>query len=70
MRIFWWSEGSVPGPEGGYLVIVKAKKPPESAEDSPARLRSIREGGEESGEESLVPSTQYRVEQRERNGNY
>ena len=36
-------EGAVPGHRNGYLVITKAKKPPESVADSAARARrSIR----------------------------
>ena len=47
-------EGSVPGPNGGYLVITKAKKPPQRA---PRIWRlghggSV-EGGQAGGEESL-----------------
>ena len=47
-------EGSVPGPNGGYLVITKAKKPPRERRGF-ARCghgRSV-EGSEESGEEGL-----------------
>ena len=35
-------DGSVPGPNGGYLVITKAKKPPENGADLAARARWIR----------------------------
>jgi len=35
-------EGSVPGANGGYIQINKAKKPPESAADLRVQRRSIR----------------------------